>query len=344
MPLQSLSDSRHAALAWPGIVQLNLKIPERRCKMKCFILFLLGIHAVLLPVAQGAYRIFDNFEDETVGMIGGQDNWYSSNHSNLITLDPNDGNNQVLSVPSESSVIRKSLLTSDTIVPDGTIRMLFMRIRISQKQTFSVGLSALSSAYEFSDFGPEIGMAKSSPANNLRVWDNEGGNYELLTQLAPDRWYNLWVLIDTSANEYQIWLNDIPGTDADPADQLRAGDGDESFIFRSGHNSDLVTFFIKTAGGISEENSGPVYMDDIYLELGGAVNLTNPILSDEPIAGDADMNGCVDFHDYSLLAGSWNLNVPDCSWQQGDFNYDGFVDLSDINLLAESWLRGCGLD
>jgi hypothetical protein len=119
-------------------------------------------------------------------------------------------------------------------------------------------------------------MANSSQNLDLRAWDEGDGNYEVLTQLAPDRWYNMWVLVDAFLDEYQIWLNDVPGASAAAGDKLSAPDGDESFDFRSGWNSNLFTFFVKTAGGGSGTNFGPVYFDDIHLELTNSLNLTNP--------------------------------------------------------------------
>lgn len=303
---------------------------------------LMGV-TLLAADAAGIYRLFDDFEDEIEGSLSGQDGWYSASGDNRIIVDSEDPFNQVLYVPSQSSIVRKSLLTENTGVPNGTVRMLFMRIRISQKQTFSVGLSGLTSPYEFSDFGPEIGMANSSHNLDLRVWDNDGGNYEIVSQLAPDRWYNMWVLVNAIDNVYEIWLNDAAGQDAAEVDKLQAQDGDETFAFRTGQSRDLFTFFIKTAGGGSGTNFGPVYFDDIYLELSNTLNLTNPINLDEPIPGDADFNGCVDLFDFSVLAMSWFL-PPDSGtlWQDGNFDYNDAVDMADLILMAENWLKDCG--
>ena len=288
------------------------------------------------------YRLFDDFEDEVEGALSGQDGWYCSRGDNLILEDPEGIINQVLYVPSESSFVRKSLLTENTGVPNGTIRMLFMRIRISQKQTFSVGLSGLTSPDQFSDFGPEIGMANSAHNLDLRVWDGDGGNYETLSQLSPDQWYNMWILVNATDDTYEIWLNDILGASAAQDDKLKAQDEDETFDFRSGQNSNLFTFFIKTAGGGSGTNFGPVYFDDIYLELSNTVNLTNPTTLDEPIPGDADLNGCVNMFDFSILAESWLLDPdPSISWQQGNFDYNDAVDITDLMMMAENWLKGC---
>ena len=123
-------------------------------------------------------------------------------------------------------------------------------------------------------------MANSTQNLDLRVWDEDGAKYDMLTELAPDTWYNMWVLVDAYRNVYQIWLNDVPGARAFAEDRLRAPDGNDTFAFRTGRTSDLITFFVKTSGGSSGENFGPVYFDDIYLEQTDALNLNNPLDSD----------------------------------------------------------------
>ncbi len=290
--------------------------------------------------ALAIFRLFDNFQDEFVGPLNGQDAWYAQGGDNRVVTDPENPDNQVLFVPSESSIVRKSLIAEHTGVPDGTVRMMFMRIRVSQKQTFAVGLSGLRFPSEFSDFAPEIGLANSAKNLDLRVWDDEEGNYEIVHTLVPDHWYNLWVRIDALTNSYQIWMNDIPESDAVEADKLTATDGDDSFYFRSGTKSDLVTFYIKTAGGSSGTNFGPVYIDDIYLELSGDLNLSNPTILEEPIPGDANGDGCVNLLDLAIVSASWFLGPdPAVSWQAGNFDFDDTVDTTDLLLLAEFWLQ-----
>jgi hypothetical protein len=235
------------------------------------------ILATFAGSAQASYRLFDDLEDEILGPIHGQDGWSSSGGDNRVAVDPADPANQVLYVPSESSVLRKSLLDENVGIPDGTVRMVFMRLRVSNKQTFSLGVTGATYPSEFSDFATEIGMANSAENLDLRAWDEDGARYEMLTQLASDTWYNMWVLVDASRNVYQIWLNDVPGARAFGEDKLRAPNGNDTFAFRTGRTSDLFTFFLKTAGGSSGTNFGPIFLDDIHVELTNALNLNNPL-------------------------------------------------------------------
>lgn len=286
---------------------------------------------LLVPAtARASFQLLDAFEDENLAPIDDQDGWVSWGGDNRVVLDPADPDNQVLYVPSSSSVVRKSLLDENLGIPDGTVRMMFMRLRVSNKQTFSVGVSALSSPAEFSDFAPEIGMANSSQNLDLRAWDNEEGNYEILTQLEADQWYNMWVLVDTLNNHYQIWMNDVPGASAAPADQLRTPDGDDTFTFRSGSQSSLRTFYIKTAGGSSGTNLGPVYFDAIYLENSSDVSLWNPTACGHPLDFDTDCD--VDGDDLDLFETcASGPGVPRSTGCEGkDFDQDSDVDQADF--------------
>ncbi len=305
---------------------------------------LMRLAVVLLLLApatsRASFRLFDNFEDENIALINGQDGWVSWGGDNQVVADPANAGNQVLYVPSSSSVVRKSLLDDNLGIPDGTVRMMFMRLRVSNKQTFSVGVSGLIAPAEFSDFAPEIGMANSSQNLDLRVWDNEEGNYEILTQLESDKWYNMWVLVDTLSNHYQIWLNDTPGEPATASDQLTSSDGDATFDFRSGSQSNLRTFYIKTAGGSSGVNLGPVYFDDIHFENITSLNLSNPTVTPcdfHPADFDGDCD--VDQGDFSLFeecaSGPAVPVGPDCG--AFDLDADTDVDQSDFGIFQRCY-------
>ncbi|MBK9119474.1 MAG: hypothetical protein IPM18_07715 [Phycisphaerales bacterium] len=283
--------------------------------------------ALLLVSSAGAQFVrLDDFEDELIGPIHGQDGWTSSGGDNRVEVDPAGGDNLVLCVPSESSTLRKALAFANLELPDGTVRMFFMRMRVAEKQTFSVGLSSSNFPSQYSDFATELGMANSSPNLDLRIWDDDGSNYQFLTQLQPDTWYSIWLRIDTALNRYEVWLTDRPGGFAAPEDKLSTADGDAVFEFRSGKNSPLRTFYIKTSGGGS--GFGPAYFDDLYLEAGPALNLCHPV---NPPTGDCDGDGLVGNTDWppltTCLSGPMWLLIEDCACFDTDCDTD--VDLAD---------------
>lgn len=291
----------------------------------CAAVALAALAASAIP-AFAEYQLFDDLSDETLGPIHEQDSWTSYGGGNAVVVDPADTSNQCLYVPSQSSVLRKPLSAAGLDCPDGTSRMLFFRMRVANRQTFSVGLSPYSSPSEYSDFAPELGMANNTPNLDLRAWDDDGGNYEAMRELAADTWYNVWVRIDTAANSYEVWLNDAPGGVADPNDKLAAADGDETFEFRTGDNSALQTFYIKTSGGSS--GFGPTYFDDIYVAIDAAPSLCNPT---NRIPGDCDCDGAIDASDWALLPDCLlgpEVPSPDCACLQ--FDSDADVDLRDL--------------
>jgi hypothetical protein len=57
-------------------------------------------------------------------------------------------------------------------------------------------------------------------------------------------------------------------------------------------------------------------------------------------AGDADLNGVVDFNDLVHLAQNYNTTTANGggrTWFNGDFNYDGSVDFNDLVMLAQHY-------
>jgi hypothetical protein len=149
---------------------------------------------------------------------------------------------------------------------------------------------------QFGDFESELGLRNST--GELRV--NNGGQYDVLLSLLPDTWYNLWMRIDNDSDTTTVWLNDMPGADGAASNILSNDAGATVFQFRSGTSNDLRTFFIKTGGGNSL-NSGPLYIDDLYLEDSDDLNLANPSYC----VGDFDEDGDVDGDDlHGLIADS----------------------------------------
>ena len=113
--------------------------------------------------------------------------------------------------------------------------------------------------------------------------------------------------------------------------ELAAADGDQTFEFRSGTASNLVTFYIKTSGGSS--GFGPVYFDDLHLEITDSENLCNP---SNPPNGDCNGDGLVNLIDIEpfvsvLLEPAASPYDPGCA----DLNCDGFTDGRDLQQFVE---------
>ena len=241
---------------------------------------------------QAAFVLVDDFESLTPGNIDGQNDWRAPGGSGNVVIDPADPDNQVLAVTTDSNYLSKPV-----VIQNETARMLFVRFQIVNQLNYSLGMSDAAVPDQFGDFESELGLRNST--NEFKV--NNGGTYDVLTTLVPDTWYNLWMWVDNDADTTTVWLNDMPGADAVPADILANDGGTTVFQFRSGGTlNDLRTFFIKTGGGNSQ-NSGPLYIDDLYQENTDDLNLDNPTVCE----GDFDEDGDVDGEDlYELIADS----------------------------------------
>ena len=239
--------------------------------------------------AQAAFQVVEDFDNLAFGNINGQNSWTATPGSGEVVLDPAGGSNQVLKVVTESGTLYKAASVSQ-----GTARMLFLRFRFEEHGRFSFGLSHVSNPDEFSHFGPEVGMAadtNSDPDNDFRVADGllPTGIYDVLTTLEPGIWYNTWLLVDTTSDTFQIWMNSEPGAEAQATDQLKNSAAKSLFGFRTSTDGGLINFYIKTGGGNSPVD-GRFYIDDIHLEDTEDTDLnTEDTNLDNPLAARKNM-------------------------------------------------------
>jgi len=274
--------------------------------------------AALLAVSPACadFVLVEDFDDLLAGPIDDQGGWQAENDTSVVTTDPADADNLVLAVTTDSTHLHR-----ETLLLNETVRMLFFRFRLGGQQNFSVGMSESSNPDQFGEFEPELGMSNST--NELRI--NDGGMYDILTVLEPDTWYNCWMLIDNASDQTQVYLHARVGDGAEASDQLDS-EGQTVFAFRNGAANNLVTYFIKTGGGSGP--SGPLYLDDIYLEDTNALNLSNP--SGSPCPADFDADGDIDTADLLFLLGSWGTPA-------GDIDGDGDTDTADLLALLGNW-------
>lgn len=236
-----------------------------------FIVILLGLH---LTVARAEFIAVDDFESLVLGPIDEQGAWTAEDTSSVVALDPAGTDNQVLEVRTESTHLFR-----DMFLADSTARMMFVRFRYADQLNASFGLSDYVHPYRFDHFEVELGLDNAD--DDLRI--NDGGTFEVLTTVQSNLWFNCWVLVDNIADQTQVWLHARGRDDANDGDQLSAED-QTLFLFRNTRAGDLRTFYIKTGGGSGL--SGPLYIDDIYLEDTSELNLSNP--SVPPPGGIAD--------------------------------------------------------
>ena len=226
--------------------------------------------------AQANFQIIENFDNLTLGNIDGQNGWRATPGSGFVVIDPTDFNNQVIKVITESGNLYKPAK-----IKQGTMRMVFLRFRFEKHCEFSFGFSSEPMPYMHEHFGPELGMASataSDPANEFRVANGflSIGIYDGLKTIVPGTWYNIWILVNNASNTYQVWMTSGYGSSAQAIDRLVNSAKESLFRFRTLTDKDLIMFFIKTACGASPVD-GQFYLDDIFLEDTGDINLNNPL-------------------------------------------------------------------
>jgi hypothetical protein len=73
--------------------------------------------------------------------------------------------------------------------------------------------------------------------------------------------------------------------------------------------------------------------------LGALVDKTS-VVARYTLAGDATLDGAVDFNDLVKLAQNYNTTVSSGTeswWNNGDFTYDGITDFNDLVKLAQNY-------
>ena len=278
--------------------------------------------------ARADFVLVEDFEGLTLGPIDGQNDWTAENDTSVVTLDPADDTNQVLAVTTDSTHLHKG-----AVIFDGTVRMMFVRFRFAGQQNYSFGMSDVSEPGRFDHFEVELSMTNAM--NELRV--NDGGMYDELGLLTPGTWYNTWVLVNNFTDKTQIFLHDRPGDDATMDDQLDA-EGQTVFDFRNSSAGNLINFFVKTGGGSGP--SGPLYLDDIYIENTNVLNLRNP--AGEPdCPADANDDGVTDQADLGILLSAFGTSEGDPNYNPDvDYDADGMVGQADLGFLLADF--GCG--
>ncbi len=224
-----------------------------------------GLVSAGVGTARAEFVAIADFNDLELGPIAGQNGWYAADPTSVVALDPALSGLKVLTVETESTILYHA-----AVVPEDATRMLFTRFRYEDQLSVSFGLTQDSRPDRFGEFDVELSL--TSTRDDLRI--NDDGTYQVLTALQPGHWYNIWLLVDNDTQETMVWMHDRAYEGATAADQLSI-DGRTSFPFRGTVYGDIESFYIKTGGG--DGVSGPLVLDDIYLQDDEGIDLSNPV-------------------------------------------------------------------
>ncbi len=127
------------------------------------------------------------------------------------------------------------------------------------------GATAVATPSEFAHFEAQFNMQVVDTLN-LRVRDRS--MWAEVSPFAVDTWYKTWVVINNSANAYEVF---VQGGALAAVTQVAAG-AKNVFNFRNGEAAnELVNVFFRT----NPPHTAAFLIDDIYLDTAGR-NLTDP--------------------------------------------------------------------
>lgn len=226
---------------------------------------------VVAAPAWGGFILVDDME--------GLDNWTATvdGGSAGIVADPANTSNNVFSIQNSNTQKDSARL----VIPDianNTTGTLFFRMRSTsvggagaEKVDWVAGSSDMADSDDWGDYEGYIRLAEDITPGDIDVDVRNGGSFSEVGPAAPDTWYNVWLVLDNTNDETDVYFN--TGT----ADATSAGT--ESFTsagFRNGTANPLIRLMV-----VNNENGTTGYIDDVYIDTSGE-NLTNPTAVPEP--------------------------------------------------------------
>jgi hypothetical protein len=206
----------------------------------------------------GGFTLIDQFDSLNPGELDGQGGWNSPVAGATIVTDPDQAENQVLSLIGSNVRSWKSMP-----IADNSTATLFFRMRREGSVNASVGGSDIGSpGAAFGDFETQLNN-QNDTVLNVR----DAGSFDPVGAFEEDVWYEVWMVMNLATDEYQVFMK---GGALETRTQLGNG-GQTSFSFRNGSSGNaMANFFVRTGGS----SPGTFLLDDIYQADG--VNLGNP--------------------------------------------------------------------
>jgi len=261
---------------------------------------LLPILCLLPAPSFAAFVLIDNFDSGyTLGALAGQNGWSNTTGGWSVAAAPAGG---VGNVASGASVLTPnnnfaSKQLSLAIANTSTSSTLFFRVRrTGGGVNMSVGLSDVLVPAATGDYETQINAQHNTTAVDTFKVRDAGAFDDLGTgTFAIDTWYNVWMIVNNSADTYEMWIDQgnfgAPGTALTHIlDPVGGGPGDFTFGFRNGTAANALTSVFLSMGGTNPILSGSLLVDDLYIDSFGQ-NLSNPTAVPEPSSAVAVVGG-----------------------------------------------------
>lgn len=237
--------------------------------------------AGMSSTASAAFVLIDNFESGYTldANMNGVNGWVTDATGSpySVAIDPDDAGNQVLKFSGTGSDknARKSFANA---IADNTTGTLFLRVRFEKNvnnllnANFGLTDQETTTSSNFDPFNAQLSFD-----NNARLKGRDGGGAEDLKNGSAmadvvSEWYNVWVVVDGTADTYKVFVQS--DFDADFLTQTE--------LFGNGTTNDPLNFRTTSNLNAAIDNlyfraqNGVIYWDDFYIDNTGS-NFGNPV-------------------------------------------------------------------
>ena len=227
----------------------------------------------LAATSQASFILVDDME--------GANNWTYTHSGSGFVADPAGSANTVFAGQNPYDTVQNFYRSIPTIA-SGTTATLFMRVRSTADARTVDGVATdlvfgLSDSATPSDWINFEGYARLYDADAAAAIGvtmevrNGSSDFVNVGTASADAWFNVWMVIDNTAQTTDIYFNTgaVDATDASTQSYMDGG-------FRRGDGNDLVSLFVRNNQGVTTG-----YIDDIYIDTTGE-NLISPLTVSEP--------------------------------------------------------------
>lgn len=180
----------------------------------------------------------------------------------------------------------------------------------------SIGLSNLADPQgDWTDFESYVVLING----NLQA-RNGSGNTTIITGISEATWYNIWLVINNSANTYDVYVT--TGTADATAGDLKADD----YVFRKSTSDALVTF------KIYGRSDAPVRVDDIYITGGTDLSIPSESLTPPVIVSEPDDVTVNETQEASFQTVFTSQTDPSAQWYKVASPEDLFMDPAEADI------------
>jgi hypothetical protein len=176
--------------------------------------------AMLVMSANAMAVLVDDFDSYALGQVDTVTTNWRGTADVTIETDPTDPQNQVIRVWENTGTQKAvyGVLSSETSIPEGATKTLFLRFRATSVIDSAFGLTNVDTpdvgGNNWGQFGPQVSVL----SGDFRVRDS--GTWRVTGPYTALQWYNLWMVVDNATDTMKVYLHDRAGEPATEADRV----------------------------------------------------------------------------------------------------------------------------